>query len=60
MKKAAELPMTTIVFIIILIVAAVIILLWQFGGTSIFKRLISNVTCDMINNTSSGGITSGC
>jgi hypothetical protein len=60
MKKAAELPMSTIVFIIIIIIAAVIILLWHFSGTSMFKKLIGNVTCNMVNNTSGGEIQTGC
>jgi len=51
--------MSTIIFIIILIVVFALVLIWQFGGFDIFKRILGNVTCETLNNTSHGGF-SGC
>jgi hypothetical protein len=57
MKGSIELPLSTIIFIIILIVVFALILIWQFGGFDAFKKILGNVTCETLNNTSRGGFS---
>jgi len=53
-KGAIDIPLSAIIFIIILIIVFVLILIWHFGGFDIFKRIMGNVTCETINNTTQG------